>query len=338
MATAPDAPRPSTEPNALPQAATRPGRRFVPAARAAALLLLLVWIGPVTFAQTDSWALLTWAGVPRSASADVKVIPSGHAIELAPGTHIKVYLRDGKVLEGSYAGRALLDSSVYARRFEEKSRSSAYVPFALGDTLHVALRDGREWIAPFAGYAEVTLLLQNPDSAGYLQVPFEFAKDIQRPNGDRVDTGELAQAFHSGMLPSAEALVLKSRVDAGTIRERWEGADRVAVEDIVSATAVLSSGSNVAGVIVVGALVGAVLAIVLIGTAMNQASHPSCESSSPPPTGFFSDAGIHLTTRPFDRSRGCFVGDDLAVAGPWPAFGVQDSAATPIPLAAMPSK
>jgi len=29
-------------------------------------------------------------------------------------------------------------------------------------------------------------------------------------------------------------------------------------------------------------------------------------------------SGVHRTTRPFDRPRGCYVGDPLAVADPWP--------------------
>ena len=337
MAATPDAPRPSTEPNSTPQPPTRRRRRITPATRTAAMFLLLVWFGPVTFVQTDSWSLLAWTGAPRTASADVKVIPAGHAIELEPGTLIKLHLRDGRVVEGQYVGRALLDSALYAKRFEEKSRGSAYVPLAMGETLHVALRDGREWIAPFAGYAELTLLLQNPDSAGYLQVPFEFAKGIQRANGDPVDPAELGRAYHSGLLPSAEALVLSSRVDAGTIRERWEGGDRIAVEEIASATANLSSGANVGGIIFVSVLAATVVVLFLVGLAMNDASK-QCGKAYVPPTQLVSEAGIHLTTRRFDRSRGCFVGDDLAVAGPWPAMVAADSVAAPYPLAGMPGK
>jgi len=60
-----------------------------------------------------------------------------------------------------------------------------------------------------------------------------------------------------------------------------------------------------------------VLFCVLIGASFSHASS-SCQSANfdPPTLGW---ARIHLTDRPFDRSRGCFVGDEIAaVVETWP--------------------
>src|SRR5262245_45167029 len=118
---------------------TRASRRFTASARTAAILLLFVWLGPVSFAQTELWQLLKWAGAPTLASAEQQVIPAGQALVLTPGTLLKLWLRDASVVEGRFLGRALLDSSLYASRFAAYARTSDFVPFALGETLRVSL-------------------------------------------------------------------------------------------------------------------------------------------------------------------------------------------------------
>src|SRR5216117_1850441 len=99
--------------------------------RLAAILLLLVWIGPVTFVGTDPCQLLRWIGAPERAAADSRVIPAGGALLLEPWTIVKLRLRDGRVLKGPFLGRTLLDSALYVQRFTAKTRSSPFAPFAL---------------------------------------------------------------------------------------------------------------------------------------------------------------------------------------------------------------
>lgn len=293
---------------------TRDHRRRVVThpARLAAVFLLTVWAGPVTFAQTDSAAVLKAAKAAARDSGGTRVVPAGMAMVLKPGTRIQLHMRDGRVLDGEYVGRALLDSTAYADRFTTRARTSAYVPFQLGETLQVSLRDGRDRRAPFAGYAELTLLLLNSEGGEPLRVPFEFATGIQRENGDRVEPTTLAEAFRSGLLPSAEALVLKRR---SSMRDTyWSGELRVPVEDIELASPMtgndgVSTGA-VVGVVIVSAVATAALVIWLIGRSIDQSSK-NCGKTS---FGAGDLSGVQLTKRPFDRLRGCFVGDDLVVA------------------------
>ena len=305
---------------------THPRRwSYAQPARLAGIFLLLMWIGPVTFDQTGAWQFLRWFGAPEPASAESRTIPAGRAMLLETGTILKLRLRDGSTIEGRFLGRTLLDSVFYAPRFESYAHSSAHVPLVLGETLRVWLRDGREMTAPFAGYAELTLLLRSPDGPEYIRVPFEFASEIRRANGDRVEPKALTKSFRDGSLPSAEALMLGERVPMAIVSDEWAWAStlRVPVEDIESVRVDLSSGeggssggSAPAGAIVLGVMV--TLGIILI-LAANSADHSSssCEPNTPAfwPSGFLS---THLTRRPFDRSRGCFEGDPLAVADPWP--------------------
>ena len=151
MAYVPEAHRPSSERFPSTRTSHRRLGNVTFSARLAGVLLLLVWVGPVTFVQTDSWQLLRLVGAPESASAEPRMISAGRAMLLEPGRPLKLRLRDGSVLEGRFLRRTLLDSAFYAPRFAAKARTSAYVPFAMGETLHVSLRDGREWTAPFAG-------------------------------------------------------------------------------------------------------------------------------------------------------------------------------------------
>jgi hypothetical protein len=304
--------RPPSEPIPSARASHRRLRSLKRPTRLAAILLLLVSVGPVTLVQTDSWQLLKVGAAEAGGLEDPPVIGPGKAMSLEPGTPLTLHMRDGSVLKGRYLGRTLLDSALYAKRFEEYARSSSYVPFALGETLRVSLRDDREWTAPFAGYAELTLLLRNLDGSQNLRIPFEFAREIHRANGDPVEPRALAKAFHARKLPSAEAIALEELLPVGSEEERWASALRVAVEDIKSVNAKTPGGVPVAGIVILS-VVATVAVIALI--AHNTKPEPTgCDSGLPP--GTFARA--HLTTRPFDRSRGCYVGDPLAVADPWP--------------------
>src|SRR5436309_1989619 len=117
MAYVPEAHRSSSQPF---YSACAPRRRLwkgTRPVRLAGMLLLLVWVGPVTFVQTDSWQLLKWAGAPERASAEPRVIPAGKAMLLEPGTLLKLRLRDGSALEGRFLGRTLLEPALYVPRF-----------------------------------------------------------------------------------------------------------------------------------------------------------------------------------------------------------------------------
>jgi hypothetical protein len=310
--------------------------------------LLLVWVGPVTLVETDSWTLLHLLGAPARAAAESETIPAGRAVLLDPGTPIKLKMRDGATLEGRFLGRTLLDSSLYAPRFEKYERTSSYVPFKRGEVLHVALRDGRHVTAPFMGYAELTLLLSIPEGlegaegSTLLRVPFEFATEIHHANGAAVGPGDLVEAFENHELPSAEALVFGERGAVGSAEDQWASALRVPVEDIKSVRADLSCGSgasvsgnnaaNVAGAVILGVIVGVVL-IAIVAANQHPTVSPSC--SATPDFSLVSaqlPPGMHLTERAFDRARCCYVGDALAVATPWP--GTFDVAPTALAGAA----
>jgi len=310
---------------------------LVHSARLAAIFLLAVWVGPVTFVQTDSWALLSWAGAPGRATATAAIndesgpqnVPAGEALVLDPGTPLKLHLRDGSKVEGRFLGRTLLDSTSYAKRYAKYAASATWVPLALGETLRVTMRDGREWTAPFAGYGEMTLFVAGPDSARMLRVPFEFVREIFRADGTPILPRVLARAFRAHELPSAEALVLGDRVPGGTTAEQWAAALRVPVDEIESVTVNLPGHPQPTSGWVALGVVASVVLIVAIIIHNQPPSQPSCE----PYTGygpFFLHA--HLTTRPFDLARGCFVGDPVAAADPWPgglpAFAVASPEST----------
>ena len=310
----------------------RSSRRFTASARAAAILLLIVWLGPVSFAQTDTWQLLNWAGAPAPASAEAQVIPAGQALVLEPGTQLKLWLRDESVVQGRFLGRALLDSSLYAPRFAAYARTSDFVPFALGESLRVSLRDGREWTAPFAGYGEMTLLLKGAEGSDPRRVPFEFVREVRGANGAWVQPKALSRAFRKGSLPSAEAIALGERGGVGTGADQWTNALRVAVQDIKSATVELPSGGSIAGVVLVSVLVTVVLFCVLIAASLHSASSTSCSSLNTFPSTF-GGLSMHLTTRPYDRGRSCYADDPPPMADAAPG----GTEAPPVAASAAPT-
>jgi hypothetical protein len=295
-----------------------PLRRILHPARLAAILLLLVWLGPVTFQQTDAWNLLRLAGTPERASAESKSLSAGEAILLEPGAKLRLRMKDGSTVQGIFLGRGLLDSSLYAPRFY---RNSQWSPFVLGEIVRVSLRDGREIHAPFAGYAELTLLLQAPDCSVPMRVPFEFIQKLHRADGDRVEPKDLAKAYRKHWLPSADALVLAG--PAASVHDTCQAALTIPAEDIESAIMDVHVGANTAGAVGGGILLGVLVAVVLLTVLAASASSSSssgCQNVNVPSTGgLLGRAGIHPTTKPFDRERGCWVNEPLLAADPTPA-------------------
>jgi hypothetical protein len=231
-------------------------------------------------------------------------------------------MRDGSVIEGRFVERTLLGPDVYAWRFAHRAGSSASVPLELGETLRVSLLDGREIIAPFEGYAELALLLRTPGGWEPLRVPFEFASGIRRADGEAVEPASLIRDFHAGLLPSAEALELALPIPpTGRLSAPPVAADiRVAVEDIASATLKTGRRSDVDDGLV---LLSVVAGIVLLAAVVVMHTQPPDACGGEPVDPF----GAALTQRPFDRHRGCYVGDPLAVADPWPG-AMETGAAT----------
>lgn len=167
------------------------------------------------------------------------------------------------------------------------------------------------------GYGELALLLQSPDAAAPVRVPFEFLTEIHRTDGHLVDATVLTRAFHQGRLPSGEVLVLEPLHPVGTLEERRASALRIPVEDIAWVAIETPGGPSVAGAVVLGVVVAVVLVFVILVATLHSASNSGCTSNTIEVPPLFSR--VHLTQRPFDRGRGCFVGDPLAVADGWPA-------------------
>lgn len=142
----------------------------------------------------------------------------------------------------------------------------------------------------------VSLFRAPPD----LRIPFEFAREIRRANGDPVEPRALAKAFRARKLPSVEVIALEELLPVGSEEERWASALRVAVEDIRSVTAKTPGGTPVAGIVILSA-VATVAVLVLIAHSAAKSEPTGCEG--PTPTTWAS-AGAHLTTRPFDRAPG----------------------------------
>lgn len=276
-------------------------RRF---ARFSAVLLLLLWVGPVSFVQGKGGSLLALLGTPQPARSATDVVSEGEAVVLQPGTRLEFQLRSGQKVRGLYLGRSVLDSAEYAPRFAAAPPG----PLALGETLHVTLHDGREWVAPFEGYGELSLLLRTEDGQR-VRVPFEFARTIARADGQRLEPKKLTRAFRSGAMPSAEVLLLEGTDPVGTDEERRASALQIPAQDI-QRTIVRTDGGGVMGVAIVLGVVGG---LVLLAAIASSASQPSCYAVSFPDLRLF--GGLPPTDREFDRERGLFVGDSLVWTG-----------------------
>jgi len=274
-----------------------------------------------------------WLGAPNSATAGASLISPGKAVILEPGARLKLRLRDQSRVEGRYLGRALLDSALYATRFAEHMLASSFAPLALGETLQITLRDGRDRTAAFAGYGDRSLFMSGSPGTEPVRVPIESIDGIRHANDREVDLKVLSRELKRDALPSAEALVIEDLKALGDPNERWSKAERIPVSEIEWASLAIGDdkkGSSLAGGIILGALAGAVIAILVIAYAIDSA-FDDCGSAvgsmALPPL-----SGLTLTTRPFDLDRGCYEGEPLAECGLWPErvdIGPSTAAAVP---------
>lgn len=284
--------------------------------RAAAVVLLAVWLGPVTIAQTDLAGIADFFGYPAPALADSRIVDTGQAVEIEPGAHVMMKLRDGTNIDGRFLGRALMDSARYAERFQTHALSASNGPIALGETLSVTMRDGTTRTAAFAGYGELSLLLRDPLAAAPFAVPFEFAASVHNSSGESIDLKALAKMYRAGALPTAETLVIGPKRALGSPQEQWANALHVPVQDVSATWFDAPRTSTVALTIALVAVAG--LGLILIGLATAKPHVEGCNqpvnllSLSLPPH-------VHLTTRPVDVERGRYVGDPMIASGTWPA-------------------
>lgn len=286
-------------------------------ARLVGVFLLMIWVGPVTLVQTDVLRSFDVGGA-RNASAESQIIPAGKAMYLEPGMKLQLHLRDGRVVEGRLRGRSLLDATTYAPRFA--ARSSDDAPLAWGETLRVVPRHGRERTAVFAGYAELTLLLQESKRTEPIRLPFESLAGVVRTNGERIEASRLVRAFQAHELPSAEALDLEDVVRPDVIaslphtaRPRAQSI-QVPGDDVDFVVVHLSHGVDVVGIVVLCVLVSVVVFYVMLARLGNSISK-GCRSF-PGTIDTRRMYGVRLTSRPFDRSRAWFAGEAAPMPNP----------------------
>jgi hypothetical protein len=279
--------------------------------RLAAILLLWVWVGPVTFAQTDSWRLLEVVGTPERASAESQVIPAGMAMAIEPNTVLMLHLRNGMVREGA---------SSEEHSWTPRCTQPVSPPMPAGlPSAHRSGRNGerfaRRWSPVLGGvprlrraHAALAELGRNAGRADPIRV-----HNRDSPSQWRSHRAErLAPGLPHGTAAFGRSLELQEPGPSRGIGKRWgnrlpSGRRRHRVRHIGTAFRRPCRWDHRAGS--PRGCGGRRRPVRGLGPlAFN--SKPKCSGrATSPPTLL----GVHLTTRPFDRSRGCYVGDPLAV-------------------------
>ena len=307
-------PMPSASPATSPRV---PYPSLARITRTAAIVLLAVWIGPISFEQTVPLlgGVIAPAGAAVGSVTDGGVLPARQGLVLTAGTPIELRLRDGRVLRGRFLGRALQDSAAYAARFAAAAAAPGGGALSLGESLRVVTLDGREMVAPFAGWAELALLLRGPAETPVLHVPFEFTRALERADGSPIDVQQLRRAFRDHLLPSADVLVLGASDPVGTDEERWASALRVPADDIASVRGPSNAGKGVPGLVVFAVGVTALVLIIAATHHEHTTNNPGCENTNLGGIGGWTSYSV--TERPFDLGRGRFVDDPVTRAEVW---------------------
>lgn len=265
-------------------------------AMAAILLLLLA-------PQYACTILGSIAGAADDARrAESRIIPTGEAVTVRPGTRLIVRLRDGQRLEAVYRDTTRLGDPDYLALWQRWLAIPGHVnSVAPGDRVTVVDGDG-EWPAVFVGYHYRSIEVTTSGDS-LRRIPLASLRRLSNAR-EEVWTGRELEAFDTaGLIPSRMGVVLRTQGAARGISVT-DGATRaISLSEILTISPTPGHSGQIGGMIVGMALDALVVtalvrepksndlgcAILLLGLA----------SSLPP--------DVQLTPQPYDRLAGQFV-------------------------------
>ncbi|HXB57083.1 MAG TPA: hypothetical protein VN461_20130 [Vicinamibacteria bacterium] len=139
------------------------------------------------------------------------------------GTWVKVSLRDGSEVEGSFNGLSF-DGNEYAQRYEERQKQTEGVVLpSLGETITVSSPKGKTTVGRFDGFEFASIGFRPEGNSPPLDVPFEKVSAVSFAGREPLSGAQLQALRGQGALP------LRSRMAVRDARIPVERVSQIAV-------------------------------------------------------------------------------------------------------------
>jgi hypothetical protein len=189
------------------------------------------------------------------------VVEGFRITRIEKGTRVKVYLRDGRQVQGIFNGLSF-DGKEYAQRYEERQKQAKSALPPLGDTITVSRSKGKTTAGRLAGFEPASIALRPEGGSPPLDVPFEKLSAVSFAGHEPLSGAQLQTLSGQGTLP------LRSRMAVGDELIPVEHVSRVEVPHHGNAKAIC-------------ALFGLVVDGLIIAALIDFNSHPLVNTSCP---------------------------------------------------------
>ena len=143
------------------------------------------------------------------------LLPEG-APNLGSGDDVRISLVDSSFTDGTYEGKAYLDSSVYAARYAKfrQSMSSSTTFPNLGDTLRATLKPGKSQMTYlFCGFDLKSMDVQVPGQPNIGKMPFRRLSTLESKSGENLQPDMLESMSTKNQLPHNISLLVRTKHD-----------------------------------------------------------------------------------------------------------------------------
>lgn len=233
-----------------------------------------------------------------------RLVESGDAMTIPPGTRLVVLLRDGRRVQGIFRDTTSLGDTEYAALWQRWLSSAAHPSIPRPGDSVTLVYEHAERTARLEGYHYRSVLLTLLPGDSLVQIPMASLEALRTADGHSHSGAALAMLDAETILPSRLALMLET---SGAVRgiSQMELATEVIPSSEIRYLA-LQRGEH-SGV-ALGAFIGLAAGVALVVIAISSATGPQCAPDLPPGILFgLQQRGLGVSTEPYDRFAGRFI-------------------------------
>ncbi len=233
-----------------------------------------------------------------------RLVESGDAMTIPPGTPLVVLLRDGRRVEGTFRDTTSLGDVEYAALWQRWLSSAAHPSIPRPGDSVTLVYEHSERAARLEGYHYRCVLLTLLPGDSLVQIPMASLEALRTVDGHSHSGAALAMLDAETILPSRLALLLETGSAVRGISQMELASEVIPSSDIRYLALQRDDHSGAGLALLIGLAAGAALVII----AIENAPGPRCEADLPPGSILgLQRPGLGPSTHPYDRLAGRFL-------------------------------